>query len=144
MTPDHYDVLMIGRDADPSEIRAAFRALIGCGHPDRSTAPDAGARSAAIIDAYRTLSHPDRRRGYDRRRAQAVGAASASGRRSAERRRPPHATGREHAWATLATLWAAASAAIVLSTAMPLLQASEGLPGELVRDFAAAGPGPAR
>ena len=65
-TMNYYVVLGIEEDADSSSIRSAFRALARRYHPD------AGAGSSAIefrrvLEAYETLSDPDRRRLYDRR-----------------------------------------------------------------------------
>jgi curved DNA-binding protein CbpA len=65
-TMNYYVVLGIEEDADSTSIRRAFRALARRYHPD------AGAGSSAIefrrvLEAYETLSDPDRRRLYDRR-----------------------------------------------------------------------------
>ena len=61
---DYYVVLGIPRTADAGSIRSAFRGLV------RQYHPDAGAGSSAqrfreIVEAYETLSDPDRRRHYD-------------------------------------------------------------------------------
>lgn len=134
---DHYEVLMVPRDAGPAEIRAAFRSLIRRWHPDRSTEADAQARAAAIVEAYRTLSRPERRRAYDRRRS-TRGAPSGCERRGVERRRtgraaPPHAS---KPWRALALAWAASAALIVLAAAAPLLEPADELPVELIREAA--------
>jgi curved DNA-binding protein CbpA len=61
---DYYVILGIPRSADAGSIRSAFRGLV------RQYHPDAGAGSSAqrfreIVEAYETLSDPDRRRHYD-------------------------------------------------------------------------------
>lgn len=145
---DYYGVLMVGRDAGPAQIRAAFRELIARWHPDRSTAADANARSAAIIEAYRTLSRPDRRRAYDDRRRSAHHAMVGPDRRKADRRR---AGARGEAGAqqttrgrslrtpsvrTLSAIWAGVTAAIVLATAGPVIQPADELPDGFHRELA--------
>ena len=60
-----YVVLGIAEDADSDTIRSAFRALARRYHPD------AGAGSSTVefrraLEAYETLSDPERRRLYDR------------------------------------------------------------------------------
>jgi curved DNA-binding protein CbpA len=64
-TMNYYVVLGIAEDADADTIRSAFRALARRYHPD------AGVGSSAVefrraVEAYETLSDPDRRRIYDR------------------------------------------------------------------------------
>src|SRR5205814_8663426 len=64
-TMNYYVVLGIAEDADSDAIRSAFRALARRYHPD------AGAGSSSdefrrALEAYETLSDPDRRRLYDR------------------------------------------------------------------------------
>ena len=64
-TMNYYVVLGIAEDADSDAIRSAFRAVARRYHPD------AGAGSSTdefrrALDAYETLSDPDRRRLYDR------------------------------------------------------------------------------
>jgi curved DNA-binding protein CbpA len=64
-TMNLYVVLGIAQDADSETIRSAFRALARRYHPD------AGVGSSPVefrraLEAYETLSDPDRRRVYDR------------------------------------------------------------------------------
>ena len=64
-TMNYYVVLGIAEDADSDTIRSAFRALARRYHPD------AGVGSSPVefrraLEAYETLSDPDRRRIYDR------------------------------------------------------------------------------
>jgi curved DNA-binding protein CbpA len=63
-TMNYYVVLGIAEDADGDTIRSAFRALA------RRYQPDVGAGSSAaefrrVLEAYETLSDPDRRRRHD-------------------------------------------------------------------------------
>jgi hypothetical protein len=60
---DYYELLGVARDASPTEIRSAYRALAKAMHPD------AGGTAGAfrlLRDAYETLTDPDRRADYDR------------------------------------------------------------------------------
>lgn len=65
---NHYKVLGVSPDADLSQIRAAYVALLKRFHPDRSDASDAqenGSRIHRIVGAYRTLKDPRTRAAYD-------------------------------------------------------------------------------
>ena len=70
-----YAILGIPPDADEETIRIAYRALARRYHPDmgEGSSPD---KFREVVDAYETLSDPDRRRIYDlelgRRRPLAV------------------------------------------------------------------------
>ena len=64
MTKDYYAILGVPRAADMSSIHSAFRALA------RQYHPDAGAGSSTpkfreALEAYHTLSNPQRRRQHD-------------------------------------------------------------------------------
>ena len=61
---DYYDVLGVARGATEAEIKKAYRALVKEVHPDSGTPGDVD-RFRALQTAYETLSHPERRRGYD-------------------------------------------------------------------------------
>lgn len=64
----HYTTLGVAPDATQAEIRAAYRELARRLHPDRSSGQPtpAGRSMAAVNEAYRVLSDPDRRVAYDR------------------------------------------------------------------------------
>lgn len=65
----HYQVLQIDRRASQEVIQGAYRALL----KDARVHPDLGgdgAMAQAINEAYRVLSHPERRAAYDRELAQ--------------------------------------------------------------------------
>lgn len=118
---DPYQVLMVRRDASAHEIRAAFRRLIGQWHPDVAASPDAHHRSAAIINAYRTLSHPERRSLHDRRQRPAEVLRGHERRRDQRRRAsrhlaslPPALRALAYAWALTASVTVAAMAATEL------------------------------
>jgi molecular chaperone DnaJ len=79
---DYYEVLGVTRGASDEEIKRAFRGLARRLHPDVAQGPtDEGFQAA--MEAYRVLSHPKKRRLYDRlglrsrRPAATTGAASA-------------------------------------------------------------------
>jgi molecular chaperone DnaJ len=63
---DYYDVLGVGRDADESTVKKAFRRLARELHPDVSEAPDADERFKEAVEAYEVLSSTERRQLYDR------------------------------------------------------------------------------
>lgn len=61
---DYYVILGIPRSADAESIRSAFRGLVRQYHPDAG-AGSSVQRFREIVEAYETLSDPDRRRHYD-------------------------------------------------------------------------------
>jgi molecular chaperone DnaJ len=63
---DFYEVLGVGRNATPEELKTAFRKLARQYHPDVSEAPDAEERFKEINEAYAVLSDPEKRSVYDR------------------------------------------------------------------------------
>jgi DnaJ-domain-containing protein 1 len=76
----HYERLGVASTAEVAEIKAAYRELARRNHPDLAN----GSRSAdmaAVNEAWRVLSDPERRRAYD--------ATLAAEQRDRERARPP-------------------------------------------------------
>jgi molecular chaperone DnaJ len=63
---DYYEVLGIGRDADETAIKSAYRKLARQYHPDVNKAPDAEERFKEVNEAYEVLSDADKRQAYDR------------------------------------------------------------------------------
>jgi molecular chaperone DnaJ len=63
---DYYEVLGVGRDSTPEEIKRSFRRLARQYHPDVNKDPDAEARFKEINEAYEVLSDTDNRAAYDR------------------------------------------------------------------------------
>jgi DnaJ-class molecular chaperone len=65
-THSFYDVLEVSPQACPQVIRAAFRCLTQCNHPDKQVDAQASSeRQVQINVAYAVLSDPARRRRYD-------------------------------------------------------------------------------
>jgi DnaJ-class molecular chaperone len=64
-TMNYYVVLGIAEDAESDTIRSAFRALARRYHPDAGAASST-AEFRRALEAYETLSDPERRRLYDR------------------------------------------------------------------------------
>lgn len=62
---DYYLVLGVPREESAVGIQATFRGLVKRYHPDR-VGPDGEAILREIIEAYRVLSDPERRRDYNR------------------------------------------------------------------------------
>lgn len=63
---DYYEVLGVGRDSTPEEIKRSFRRLARQYHPDVNKDPGAEARFKEINEAYEVLSDTDKRAAYDR------------------------------------------------------------------------------
>jgi molecular chaperone DnaJ len=67
MAPDFYDLLGVTPEASDEDIKRAYRRLARRLHPDINPGDQAAARRfRAIVEAYETLSDPDRRREYNR------------------------------------------------------------------------------
>ena len=64
-----YAVLGVRPDSTDKEIKSAYRKLAFEHHPDRNEdSPDAADKLREVIEAYETLSDPDKRQAYDRAR----------------------------------------------------------------------------
>lgn len=68
---DYYKVLGIDRDADPRQIKSAYRKLSKLHHPDKAakqsiTKEDSEKKMASINEAYEVLSSPELRARFDR------------------------------------------------------------------------------
>lgn len=67
MPTDYYETLGVARDADPTQIKRAFRTLARELHPDvNDHDPDAEAKFKQAAEAYEVLSDPQQRATYDR------------------------------------------------------------------------------
>jgi DnaJ-class molecular chaperone len=63
-----YDTLEVSPRACPQVIRAAYRCLAQCNHPDKQAGSQAASeRQARINQAYAVLSDPIQRQRYDQR-----------------------------------------------------------------------------
>ncbi|PKO14202.1 MAG: molecular chaperone DnaJ [Chloroflexi bacterium HGW-Chloroflexi-10] len=63
---DYYEILGVNRQANPEEMKNAFRNLARKYHPDVSKEPDAEEKFKEINEAYAVLSDTDKRAAYDR------------------------------------------------------------------------------
>ena len=62
---DYYDILGVGKNATPEELKKAFRKLALEFHPDRNKDKGAEARFKEINEAYQVLSDPEKKQSYD-------------------------------------------------------------------------------
>lgn len=62
--PDYYEILQVNSKADPDTVHRVYRLLAQRFHPDN---PETGNQDAfrKLLDAYRVLSDPEQRAGYD-------------------------------------------------------------------------------
>jgi len=63
---DYYEVLEVGRNASPDELRRAYRRLAKRYHPDVNKDDGSEERFKEINEAYAVLSDDERRAAYDR------------------------------------------------------------------------------
>jgi curved DNA-binding protein CbpA len=61
---DYYEVLQISPNAQPETIQRVYRMLAQMYHPDNSETADVAAFNK-VLEAYKVLSDPARRAGYD-------------------------------------------------------------------------------
>lgn len=62
---DYYEVLGVGRDAEPDVIKKAYRKLAHKYHPDRNQDDGAEDKFKQASEAYETLNDPDKKNTYD-------------------------------------------------------------------------------
>jgi molecular chaperone DnaJ len=75
---DYYEVLGVGRDASPEDIKKAYRKLAFENHPDKNPGDKAAEeRFKEATEAYEVLSDADKRRQYDQFGASGLGAGAA-------------------------------------------------------------------
>ncbi|XP_041979934.1 dnaJ homolog subfamily C member 21 [Aricia agestis] len=76
----HYEVLCIERDANPSEIKKAYRKLALQWHPDKNldNLQEAKEQFQLVQNAYEVLSDPQERAWYDNHREQLLRGAGSS------------------------------------------------------------------
>jgi DnaJ-class molecular chaperone len=65
-----YEILGVSRNASPTEIKSAFRRLVKRYHPDLTPGVE-GVKFRKIVEAFRTVSDPRKRKAYDKRLRQA-------------------------------------------------------------------------
>ena len=64
---DYYDVLGVGKNAAPDQIKAAYRKLAVKYHPDKNKKGDKASEDKfkEASEAYHVLSNPERKQSYD-------------------------------------------------------------------------------
>jgi curved DNA-binding protein CbpA len=89
---NHYELLGVGRHQDEQAIHQAYVTVARLAHPSHAEKLGLGGKTAALdllfeaaTEAYLVLSHPDRRRAYDRDLSPEVGGSPASEERRREK-----------------------------------------------------------
>ncbi len=65
-TKNWYKILQVSNFAESEVIKAAYKTLIQKYHPDKNPSKDATKLTLEIIQAYKILGNPDRRKDFDR------------------------------------------------------------------------------
>ncbi|NJK28841.1 MAG: molecular chaperone DnaJ [Acaryochloridaceae cyanobacterium CSU_3_4] len=79
MARDYYDILGVARNADPDELKRAYRRLARKYHPDVNKEPGAEETFKEINKAYETLSDQQMRMRYDQFGEAGVSSAAGAG-----------------------------------------------------------------
>jgi curved DNA-binding protein len=66
LVADHYEILQISPNADQDTVERVYRHLAKRYHPDNQESGDVD-RFTAVVEAFRVLSDPERRAGFDAR-----------------------------------------------------------------------------
>ena len=62
---NYYDILGVGKDASPEDIKSAYRRLAKKYHPDINKEADAAEKFKEVNEAYECLSDPTKKSNYD-------------------------------------------------------------------------------